>query len=153
MQQERLVVRLEDYLGRSVSVRHASDRKLVCHAKQHGRLHPRSLHPKSGDNDLSVDKLMRSPSSECGYSADHVRVAENREGTFYGWGTFTRESLETNTPCRVIPDPIPDLNPNHVLIKFPEVVKTCNKIRNAIAQELANLSKWLEYRDPPSDWF
>lgn len=144
MPQQQPEVASADFLGRSVS-----DQKRARQAKKSGRLHPRSLHPRAGDHRISVDKLNRIDSNRCAYSREHVRIAKSREGTFFGWGYFTRGGVvENKTPCSVVPDRLPELNPNHVLIEFPEIVKSCRRRRNEIAQELANISKWLEYQNP-----
>ena len=142
MSKLKLHVGPEDFLGRSVS-----QKKYAKQAQSRGKLHPRSLHPKVGESAISVDKLNRSESGECEFTEEHVAVAESREGTFYGWGFFTRNEVESTTPCAVKPEPIKQ-NPNHIIIEFPDTVKTCKKKRNEIAQELANLSIWLMYRDP-----
>ena len=146
MPPEKPVVRSLDYLGRSIS-----DQKRAIAAKSNGKLHSRSLHPKSGEDNISVDKLIRTSEGECEFDDSHVLIAKTRKGTFYGWGYFTRREVEDSTPCVVQPKAIDD-NPNHVLIRFPEIVKSCRKKRNEIARELANISRWLEHLDPTVCW-
>ncbi|MDE0646044.1 MAG: hypothetical protein OXH84_07415 [Gammaproteobacteria bacterium] len=139
----KLVVASNDFLGRSIS-----DRKRAKKARKRGQIPSRSLHPKANELDVSVDKLNRCPqSNECDYNDEHVRIAEQRDGTFYGWGYFTCEDVVKETPCTVKPDDFTG-NPNHVRIFFPKSILGCTKRRNEIATSLAELSRWKEYRDP-----
>lgn len=142
MAQENPEVNSDDYLGRSIS-----SQKRAKRAKRDGQLQPSSFRPRCGEIEISVDRLNRSPTGECEYDEEHVKIAESRDGTFYGWGYLTRSDVETQTPCVVEPNAVPS-NPNHVLIKFPENVKRCKEERNSIASELAVLSNWLQHRDP-----
>ena len=151
MPPESLQVNPEDYLGRSVASRTAAR-----YANRRGILKRNTICPRQGETSISVDKLIRSATTgQCEYSDEHVRIAEQRakqiSGTFYGWGFFTREEVESNTQCSVQPTPMEDDNPYHVHIEFPETILNCREKRNEVADELRKITKWLEYRDPTID--
>jgi len=132
-----------DFLGRSVS-----DQRYAKYASNQGRIHFRSIRPTSNSQTISVDKLCTDEhTGQCTYDVAHVSIAESRSGTFYGWGYFTRRAIETATNCIVIPDAIEE-NPNHVQIMLPETIFVDSSLKNEISEELAKVSRWLQYRDP-----
>lgn len=143
MQAEKPKIDPTEFLGRSVS-----DRKRAKYAHDNGVLYFRSLLPRSGEHVISVDKLIRNvENNSCNYTEKHVRVATEREGTFYGWGYFTSGELLHQTPCQVEFDPLP-ANPNHVLVIYPEELKLDKIELKYVAKEIALLTNWLEVKDP-----
>ena len=94
---------------------------------------------KSGETNISVDRLSVAPADEAIAIADNVAVARN--ATFYGWALVTAEQAGSNGR-RVIASPLLHGNPYHADIVLPGLAAEDREEQKRHAQELADASRW-----------
>ena len=100
---------------------------------------------KSGETDISVDRLSVAPSDEAVAAiADKAAVARN--ATFYGWASTTAEEADRNERG-VVANPLPD-NPYHADIVLPELAAEDREEQKQHAKELADVSRWYSRPNP-----
>ena len=100
---------------------------------------------KSGETDISVDRLSVAPSDEAVAAiADKAAVARN--ATFYGWASITAEEADRNER-RVGANPLPD-NPYHADIVLPGLTVEDREEQKQHAKELADASRWRSRPNP-----
>lgn len=135
------VIAPEEELGRGVFSRRSADRA------RRSRVPFNVFLEKPTRTDLSVDRLSVAPSNQA--VAIARKVGEARGATFYGWAVVPVTHAEGNER-HVRAAPIVG-NPYHANICLPETVAADREEQKRHAQELADASRWREYKAQEQD--
>lgn len=108
-------------------------------AKRARRAIPKNVFlEKTGEIELSVDRLSIAPLQKAVENAD--TVAKKRNRNFYGWAVLTTSDARKNGR-KVVASPL-DHNQYHSNILLPQTAAEDKEIQIVHAQQLADASDW-----------
>ena len=109
------------------------------HVKGGSRLDHRAFMPKSGNSAISVDLLVDGRASE---HRDLAEAAAPSGRNFHGWGVVPAPEA-TESGRRLDAMPVPDENPYHFDLVFPDDALEEKDILKQHAHDLAAAATWL----------